>query len=99
MIIFFQVLQGFFYFFTLVIWALLLRGEIMFGSEIFKVIKEVLMPGYLIFCGIMIGYIIAAIWKNKSSGNTVPSQERIFKKSFIIGILMGLVLALSYTLF
>ncbi len=70
----------------------------MFGAEIFKVIKEVLLPGYLIFCGIMIGYIIAAIWKNKSSGDFTLLQENIFKKSFIIGIIIGLILALSYTL-
>ena len=43
----------------------LVRGNIIFGAELFKVLKEVLMPGYLVFCGIMIGYLIAVIWQGK----------------------------------
>lgn len=80
--------------------GLLVRGDVIFWTEIFKVLKEVLMPGYLVFCGIMVGYLIAVIWQWKTpwSGELII-KESIFKKSFIIGIGVGLILAVCYVIF
>lgn len=100
MSILFQVLRGLFYFFTFLMGVLLVRGDIIFWTEIFKVIKEIFMPWYLIFCGIMVGYLIALLWQGKTpwSGDLVI-KETIFKKSFIVGVGIGLVLAVCYILF
>lgn len=59
--------------------------------------KLILMPGYLVFCGIMIGYLIALIWAGKDSAALATQvKEQILKKSFIIGVVIGLILAMSY---
>lgn len=52
------------------------------------------MPGYLIFCGIMLGYIIGRI----QIGYDDEKQDttKIYTKSFLIGISIGIVLALIY---
>ena len=35
-----------------------LRGEVLF-QENYELIKPIIIPGYLIFCGIMLWYLIA----------------------------------------
>ncbi len=100
MVILFQVLRGVFYFSTLLLGVFLVRWDIIFGVEIFKVLKEVVMPWYLILCGVMVGYLISMIWTGKIpwSGELLI-KESILKKSFIIGVGVGLLLALSYIIF
>lgn len=75
----------------------LVRGDILFGEQLFLSLKLIFMPGYLLFCGIMIGYLIALIWSAKDTSATSDViKEKILKKSFIIGIVVGLILAMSY---
>lgn len=69
----------------------------MFGSDLFAKMKIVFMPGYLLFCGIMIGYVISLIWSGKDiSANVEQVKEEILKKSFIFGVVLGLLLAMVY---
>lgn len=45
----------------------------------------------------MIGYLIALIWSARDTSATSDViKEKILKKSFIIGIVVGLILAMSY---
>ena len=56
-----------------------------------------LMPGYLLLCGVMVGYLVSLIWAGKDTEDTVASiKEQILKTSFIIGIVVGILLALGY---
>lgn len=97
MIILFQILNSIFLFFTLLMGAFLLRGDIIFGPEVALMMKSILMPAYLIFCGVMIGYLVGIIRIGKEEYSEVlHKKEKIYKNSFLIGILVGLVLALSY---
>ena len=86
---------------TVIMGIFLVRGNIIFGAELFKVLKEFLMPGYLVFCGIMIGYLIAVIWQGKlpTSTEVINTRENIFKKSFLIGVSLGVVLAVCYVFY
>lgn len=85
---------------TLVMGIFLLRGEIIFGQSLFSVLKEVLMPGYLLLCGIMVGYLISVIWQGKAAqGRELSFQEASLRSSFLIGIGVGLLLALGYVFF
>lgn len=52
------------------------------------------MPGYLIFCGMMFGYIIARLRLGYEEEH--PQKAKIYIKSFIIGISMGILLAVLY---
>ena len=66
----------------------------MFGPEYQIVIKHMLMPGYMVFCGTMFGYIIARIQLGYEEDH--PHKDRIYITSFVIGIILGIVLAVAY---
>lgn len=88
--IFFEILKSFFFFLTIIVWLFFLRGDILLSNNVYEIIKTFIMPWYLIFCGLMIGYLIANI-QSKDTHDT-----NIYTKSFIIGITIWLVLSLSY---
>ena len=97
MAILFQVLRGGFYFLTLIMGVFLLRWEIIFGENASKILMMILMPGYLLLCGVMVGYLVSIIWAWKDTEDTALSvKEQILKTSFIIGIVVGILLALGY---
>ena len=78
---------------------LLVRGDIILWEGGFNIVKELVMPWYLVFCWIMIGYLIAIVWQWKDpSTYDLSIQERILNKSFIIGIVIWIILALVYVL-
>lgn len=87
--IFFEVIKGFFFFATIVIGLIFLRGEVILGTKYFLIAKQLLIPGYLVFCGIMIGYILSQI-------SNEEEKEQISIKSFIVGISIGVILAIIY---
>ncbi len=101
MSILFEVLKILFFAMTIILWAFKLRAEAIWWVEgnplwVYKtVIEQSLMPGYLLLCGLMLGYIIAQIWINNreddSKGNTT-----IYIQSFLIGLIFGILLAIVW---
>jgi hypothetical protein len=94
--IFFKVLRGFFLFLTIVVGVIYLRGDLLFSPSNFTLIKTILIPGYLIFCGLIIGYLIATLRAGRSEYEDFDNKEKIAIKSFIIGITSGVILAILY---
>ena len=91
MAILFQVLRGGFYFLTLIMWVFLLRWELIFGDNVAKMLMMFLMPGYLLLCGVMVGYLVSLIWAGKDTEDTAAGiKEQILKTSFVVGILLAL---------
>jgi hypothetical protein len=66
------------------------------GEEYYDIVRQILMPGYLLFCGTMIGYIISRIWIGYDDEK--PNKNQIYTRSFLIGIGIGVVLAVIYIL-
>jgi len=66
----------------------------MFGPEYQDIIKNMLMPGYLLFCGTMFWYIVARIQLGYEDDH--PHKNRIYVRSFIFGVLLGVLLAVIY---
>ncbi|HMT00933.1 MAG TPA: hypothetical protein PKD96_00355 [Candidatus Absconditabacterales bacterium] len=98
MAIFFEILKGLFFLSSVVIAVFYLNGGqilTVFGvqSEVYEMLKVLMMPGYLILCGLMLGYIIAHLRIVQQDDDEQPRQG-IYVKSFIIGIFLGIVLAL-----
>jgi hypothetical protein len=87
--IFFEVIKGFFFFATILIGLLFLRWEVILGMKYFLIAKQMLLPGYLVFAGIMIGYILSQL-------SSSEEKETISIKSFIVGISIGVILAIIY---
>ncbi|HMS90810.1 MAG TPA: hypothetical protein PKC87_01190 [Candidatus Absconditabacterales bacterium] len=92
--ILFEVIKGIFFFLTIVVGLFLIRGSVIFGPEYQLLIKQLLMPGYLVFCGTMFGYILARIQLGYEDDH--PNKNKIYVRSFIIGVVLGIVLAITY---
>ena len=75
-----------------------MRGEVLFDESVFKLIKTILIPGYLVFCGLMMWYLIATfrVWNEKYKEEI--NKERIATRSFLIGSMLWIVFALLYIL-
>ncbi len=93
----FKVLRWFFYFFTIVTGIVYLRGEVLFEWN-FDLIKKIVVPGYLVFCGLMMGYLIATFWVWREKYKEEINKERIATRSFLIGIVLWIMFALVYIL-
>ncbi len=94
MAIFYEIIKSIFFFATIAIAILFLRGEMLRWTDIYLYIKSLIMPGYLVLCGVVLGYIVAYILdiqKQQSQQNYVVG--------FMIGTLIGIALAIAYILF
>ncbi|MDD2537455.1 MAG: hypothetical protein PHU61_03115 [Candidatus Absconditabacteria bacterium] len=94
--IFFKILKGFFFFLTLLVGIVYIRGDILFSPENFVLIKTILVPGYLVLCGLITGYLLATLWSGRKEYQDFDDKEKIAIKSFIIGIVIGISLAILY---
>ena len=95
MSIFFEMVKGFFFALSVAVGILFLRGEIILGGS-YDSVKTFLMPGYLVFCGLMVGYLVSHIWLSSYDAPTLEQANAIYVKSFLLGIVTGVVLALAY---
>ena len=90
---FFNILTWFFFFFSIVIWLFFLRWDIIFSQQVFKIIKSILIPWYLLITWLMVWYLVANIWSKQNS-----DEVKVYSKSFIIWIITWVILALAYML-
>lgn len=74
-----------------------MRGEVLFGWN-FELIKSILIPGYLVFCGLMLWYLIATFWVGNERYKDEINKERIATRSFLIGSVCGIMFAVIYIL-
>ncbi|PJA48064.1 MAG: hypothetical protein CO170_03840 [candidate division SR1 bacterium CG_4_9_14_3_um_filter_40_9] len=89
-----EILKGIFFFLTIVVGLFFLRGDVIISAQYYDIVRQVLMPGYLIFYGTMLGYIISRIWIGYDEEK--PNKNQIYTKSFLIGIGIGILLAIIY---
>lgn len=74
-----------------------MRGEVLFEGN-YELIKSIVVPGYLVFCWLMLWYLIATFWVWNEKYKEEIDRERIATRSFIIGCMCGIVFALIYIL-
>lgn len=96
MSVLFEILKVVFFFFSMLIWLFFVRWDIIIAPEYYQITKQLLMPGYLVFCGIMFGYILfrVTLWYDDEN----PDKHKIQIRSYILGISVGVVLAVLYIL-
>ncbi|MEI7562264.1 MAG: hypothetical protein WCJ39_00655 [bacterium] len=63
-----------------------MRGNILMSAETYLITKQLLLPGYLVFCGMMFGYIISRLRLGYEEDH--PKKDAIYIRSFIIGIVL-----------
>ncbi|MFA7717407.1 MAG: hypothetical protein WC875_01725 [Candidatus Absconditabacterales bacterium] len=94
MAIFFEVIKGIFFFLTIMVGLFFLRGSILISPEYYTIVKQLLIPGYLVFCGMMFGYIMSRLRLGYDEDH--PQKMKIYVRSFITGVIIGIVLAVIY---
>lgn len=97
MVILYEIMKILFLLLTILIAIFFLRGNYIVPSNTFVFMEKILLPLYLIFCGIMIGYIIAQI--SLAKGEEEGGVSRVYVKSFTIGLIVGIIGALLYIFF
>lgn len=86
----FQILRWFFYFFTVLVWLFFLRWDLFFSEWVYSILKTCIMPLYFILIWLIIWSLISQIQ------DKWDSNPQIYTKWFIIGIIIWLILALTY---
>lgn len=89
-----EVLKWIFFFLTIIIGIFFVRGKDIIWVNYYDTVRQILMPGYLIFCWIMLGYIISRVWIGYD--DDIPNKDQIYTKSFIIWVSIGIILAIIY---
>ena len=93
----FKVLRWFFYFLTIVAGVVYMRGEVLFEWN-FELIKSIVIPWYLVFCGLMLWYLVATFWVGREKYKEEIDKERIATRSFLIWSVFWIIFALIYIL-
>ena len=93
----FKVLGWFFYFLTIITGIVYLRGEVLFDGN-YELIKSIVVPGYLVFCGLMLWYLIATFRVGNERYREEIDKERIATRSFLIWSILWIIFALIYIL-
>ena len=90
---FYTIVKIIYYILTIFVGVFFLRWELLFGSY-YTTLLEYVIPGYLVFCGVMIGYIISKLAAINSS--ELNNHHAVQMRSFVIGLVIWVLLALLY---
>lgn len=90
----YEMIKWVFFALTLVVGLFYLRGAFFLDGEVYDQAQQLLMPWYMLFCGLMMGYLIAQIWI--ANRDQDMSTTGVYIKSFMIGIILWLWLSVSY---
>lgn len=93
MIIFFEIMKIVFFVVTIVLWLFFSRGRLVFDDSQYLLIQKIMMPGYMILCGIMIGYLIGSVRLNRYEDPKAKANS-ILAGAVVFGLILGVVLAL-----
>lgn len=81
---------------TILIAIFFLRGNYVLPNETFVFYQKLLLPLFLVLCGVMLGYIIAQVMIAKGDD---ANPSRLYVKAFTIGLVIGIIAALLYIFF
>ncbi len=96
MTLLFEILKWFFFFYSLIIGLFFLRWDYILDEEIFNISGDILMPGYLLLCWIMVGYVISLVFIIRDSIEDNDQQNKIYARGLIAGTILGLGFAWIY---
>lgn len=83
---FYAIVKVVYYLLTIFVGAFFLRGEVFFGSMYLQLL-EYIIPGYLVLCGIMFGYILAQLIILNTEDETRYTSIQL--KTFAFGTFVG----------
>jgi len=95
MAIFYEVIKAVFFALTIAIGIFHLRWDVLWISDpLMEQLQKYIMPWYMLFCGIMLGYLVAHV--RSGTQETEEWTNAIYIKSFLIGIISWIILSVWY---
>lgn len=95
MVIFYEILKIIFLIFTILVGLFYARGEVIFDAKSYQTTQQIMMPGYLVLCWVMIGYFIWAVRLSRYDDHTKElRQNQILSTSLILWLILGIALAI-----
>ena len=74
-----------------------MRGEFLFPEgNTLLLLKLFLVPGYLVFCGIMIGYLMFIFWSWRLEYKDNTDKNKLAIKLFLLGFVLWIIFACFY---
>ncbi|UFX83366.1 hypothetical protein [Candidatus Absconditicoccus praedator] len=98
MVILLETLKGIFFLMSIIVGIFFLRGDYILEDSIFELSGNILMPGYLLLTGIMLGYIISFILISKDDLKEKEDKDKAYIKGLAIGTLFGMIFSGVYIL-
>lgn len=86
MTVLFESVKLIFFLMTIAIAFLLFKGESIFPAQSVDHMRTLIMPGYLVLCGLLVGYITFLLRTSRVSDE--EQLHRVSVQSFIIGIML-----------
>lgn len=90
MAIVYQVLKVVFILLSVALWLLYRKWAMLFTTSTVSIIKQLVLPGYIVLCGVMIGYLLFRGWSNEEH------QEHTWLNTFLLWCGLGVIGALIY---
>ncbi len=90
---FYGIVKIIYYILTIFVGVFFLRWELLFGTA-YTSLLEYVIPGYLVLCGIMFGYVISKL--ATINMEDLNNYNAVQLRSFVIGTVVGVGLALIY---
>ncbi len=97
MVILYEILKIAFLIATILIALFFLRWNYILPSDTYIFGGKILLPFYIVLCGVMVGYIIWQVMLAKWDENV--SASHIYVRAFTVGLIIGVTGALIYIFF
>lgn len=91
--ILFEVLKIVFFVSSIIIALFTLRGYYYIPDATFSSLTNMLLPGYLLITGLMIGYLYILYIKTRDA-EAMTNKQRV--TGFLLGLTIGILLAIAY---
>ncbi|MFA7284804.1 MAG: hypothetical protein WC004_03195 [Candidatus Absconditabacterales bacterium] len=82
-----------FFLVTILLGLFFSRGRLVFDDNQYLMIQKITMPGYMILCGIMVGYLIGSLRLSRYD-DTTNKTNSIYATALVFGLVLGTALAL-----
>lgn len=98
MTVLFEVIKFLFFGLSIAVWLLLTQWQEYLASGMYQITQQILLPGYLVFCGLMIGYIITQLTMPAYIADKAQ-EKKLYARGFMIGLWIWFIIALIYVFY
>lgn len=92
----YELLKWVYFLIAVIVWILFLRWNYVLTDDSFKVACYIAMPLFLLFSGVMLCYLAGNLYILKNDVQDSKLQDKIYIKTFMAGIILGIAFSLIF---